>query len=405
MQRPVHSPPSVLWLTHEPPLPAVTGSRVRSGRLVAGLGGRGHRVSLFSVATGAAVQAHDRRDLAELAERAVVAPLGIGAARRRARLVVDLLRGRAFQERWFDGPRAHAQLDAWLAAERFDVIVAGGLYMLAYVPPRLLARTVLDSHNVDAQRLASMAEALFPRPRGIAARLQLGPVRRFEQASAGRVRAVLACSEQDAAYFEPFAPGRVSVVPNGVDCASMAPRDDVAPGAEVLFVGTMTYSANVDAALELLRDVAPRLRRRDARITLVGDGAPRSVRAAAGACQLAVELPGRVPDTAPWFQRSRVFAAPLRFGGGTRLKILESLARGVPVVSTTTGADGLGLVHERDVILADDPADFAAWVDRLLSDDDLCRSLSLAGRRAAERHDWTHAIDPLEQALLRVCGP
>jgi len=383
----------------------VTGSRVRSGRLVAGLCGRGHHVSLFSLATGAAVQPQDRRGLDELAARAVVAPMGLSAALRGARLAGDLLRGRAFQERWFDGPRAHAQLDAWLAAERFDVIVAGGLYMLAYVPQQLRSRTVLDTHNVDAQRLASMAEALFPRPRGIAARLQLGPVRRFEQASAGRAGAVLACSEQDAAYFEPFAPGRVSIVPNGVDCASMPLRDDPAHAAEVLFLGTMTYSANVDAALELLRDIAPRLRRRDARITLVGDGAPTSVLAAAAACQLAVELPGRVPDTAPWFQRSRVFAAPLRFGGGTRLKILESLARGVPVVSTTIGAEGLGLVHGGDVILADDPAAFAAWIDRLLSDDELCRALSLAGRRAAERHDWTHAIDPLEQALLRVGRP
>jgi glycosyltransferase involved in cell wall biosynthesis len=87
------------------------------------------------------------------------------------------------------------------------------------------------------------------------------------------------------------------------------------------------------------------------------------------------------------------------------LKILESLARGVPVVSTTIGAEGLGLVHSHDVILADDPADFAAWIDRLLSDDELCRALAVAGRRAAERHDWAHAIEPLEQALLPLISP
>jgi glycosyltransferase involved in cell wall biosynthesis len=398
-----HPPlPSVLWLTHEPPLPAVTGSRVRSGRLVAGLRGRGYPVSLFSLATGAAVGAEDERGLAQIAQRAVVAPLGLSAARRRARLATDIVRRRAFEERWFVGPAAMAQLSAWLAQEHFDVIVAGGLYLLGYVAPELHARTLLDTHNVDAQRLAGMADALWPRPRGVAARLQLAPVRDFEARAAARVAGVLACSDQDGAYFERYAPGRVVVVPNGVDCASMVVRRSVPGDPEILFLGSMTYSANVDAALELLRELAPRLTCRDARITLVGDAPPKAVRAAAQNAGLAVELPGRVPDTAPWFERSRVFAAPIRFGGGTRLKLLEALARGVPVVTTTIGAEGLGLVHEHDVILADDPADFAAWVDRLLADDDLCARLASAGRAAAERHDWARVLDPLEDALARV---
>ena len=113
-------------------------------------------------------------------------------------------------------------------------------------------------------------------------------------------------------------------------------------------------------------------------------------------------MTGRVASTEPYFARSRLMVVPLRFGGGSRLKILESFARGVPVLTTAIGGEGLALEHGRDAIVEDDPARFAGWIERLLGDDELCRSLAREGRRTAERrYDWSAIGGRLAEALER----
>jgi len=112
---------------------------------------------------------------------------------------------------------------------------------------------------------------------------------------------------------------------------------------------------------------------------------------------------GNVLDTTPYWERARALVVPLRVGGGTRLKILEALARGVPVVATSLGCEGLGLRAGHDVLVADDAEDFAACVDRLLADDDLCRLLAARGRALVEaRFDWRIIGDAFESSLSSV---
>ena len=137
----------------------------------------------------------------------------------------------------------------------------------------------------------------------------------------------------------------------------------------------------------------------------VGGGAASDLLALQGESAVPLRFAGRVPDTAPCFAAARAMVAPLRFGGGTRLKILEALARGVPVISTGLGAEGLGLVHGEDVLLADDPASFARATDRLLADDELWHRLSANGRRTAEeRFDWPPIGAELDRVLRELAG-
>jgi glycosyltransferase involved in cell wall biosynthesis len=203
-------------------------------------------------------------------------------------------------------------------------------------------------------------------------------------------------SEQEREYVRQIAPSyqpsRVHVVPNGVDLACST--DFGAPQADTLvYSGALTYYANWEAVEFFLREAFHRVQteRPGVRLTVTGrlDGVPLD------------RLPNRdgtvftgyVDDVRPVVARSWVGIVPLLTGGGTRLKILESLALGTPVVSTSKGAEGLDLVPGRDILIADEPADFADAVLRVLRDASLRETLSGNGRRAVARYDW-QAIGP-----------
>jgi polysaccharide biosynthesis protein PslH len=397
--------PSVLALTHEPPLPAISGTRVRSLNLVRQLAGRGWRVSLFALGFGELPGSTDRAELESLCERVEIADLHRSQAARYARILLDLARGRAFQQSFFYSPGAAAMLGPLLDDGRWDVLLADQLYMYPYVPPGLRERTALDCHNVELRRVETMAAALWPRPRGVMARLQLGPVARLEREAVRSVARVLAVSESEVRHFERLASGSVSLVPNGVDCERQTFRLAVPAEPRLLFVGSMGYSANADGASYLVREIVPRIRTRGAQLTFVGGGASRALERQAAASAVPVDIAGTVESTEPYFERSRLVVVPLRFGGGTRLKILEAMARGVPVVSTTIGCEGLEVAHERDLLVADDPDAFAASIDRLLVDDELCASLAHRARALVERrYDWRVIGEALEDALGPIAG-
>jgi glycosyltransferase involved in cell wall biosynthesis len=166
-------------------------------------------------------------------------------------------------------------------------------------------------------------------------------------------------------------------------------------------VGTFTYRPNVDAALLLGREIFPLVRRAipAARLLLVGHEPPDAVRALAR--ERGVSLAGAVPDVRRAYERAAVAVAPLRAGGGTRLKILEAMALGRPVVSTRVGAEGLAVVDNEHLLLSDTPGEFGSSVARLLGDRPLRARLAANARRLVEaRYDWARPGD----ALLDVYG-
>ncbi len=187
------------------------------------------------------------------------------------------------------------------------------------------------------------------------------------------------------------APGarRVEVMPNGLDLEYY--KDDLGPPepGTLIYAGALTYSANFDAVSYFLRDIYPRIlaRRPGVRFTVTGqvDGAPvnRLLQ------HPGLILTGYLDDVRPAIARSWASVVPLRAGGGTRLKILESMALGTPVVTTRKGAEGLELVPGRDVLIADTPGEFGEAVLALLADPQLRQRLSQQGRRVvATRYDW-----------------
>jgi glycosyltransferase involved in cell wall biosynthesis len=176
---------------------------------------------------------------------------------------------------------------------------------------------------------------------------------------------------------------RIAEIPTGVDIGFFArPESFTAAGtssADLVFLGAMDWLPNVDGARWFMSEVLPRIRAARPQTSVVFAGrnpVPEISQYARRDPQ--VQVTGTVPDVRPWLWNSSVSIVPLRIGGGTRLKIYEAMAAGTPVVSTTVGAEGLAVSHDRDIRLADDPALFADECVSLLESEQQRRAQSAA---------------------------
>jgi glycosyltransferase involved in cell wall biosynthesis len=382
----------------------VSGERIRNWNLMRELARRDWQVSLFSLLhTEKPPSAADRAELEKICEEVALESFEVSSITRKARVARDLLLGRAFQSSYFYSRDCAGACRRWLDECEPDIVVVETHYMVPYVPSGYFPRVVFDSHNSEARRVSTMASTLGFSARGLAARLQRGAVVRFERSVVTRAARTLAVSEGEAAVLEQFAPGRVDLVPNGVDCETLQPRSRIPEAPEILFLGSLDYGANVDALAFFVDSVLPLVQRSDAALSVVGSHPRDEVYSIARRSPLQMTVSGDVIDTTPYWERARALVVPLRVGGGTRLKILEALARGVPVVTTSLGCEGLGLRSGQEVLVADDATSFAVYVDRLLGDDELCASLAAQGRSVVEaRFDWGRIGDFFERCVVSV---
>jgi glycosyltransferase involved in cell wall biosynthesis len=257
--------------------------------------------------------------------------------------------------------------------------------------------SVLDLHNVESALVDSYARAR----RGVPAllfRAEAAALRRQERKTIGTFDHVVVVSEREQERLTAEARS-VLVCPNGQEPTAILPPS---PEPTVAFVATMGWAPNVDAAVWLSREIWPLVTARvpAARLLLVGRDPAQAVRNLAGPN---VEVTGTVPDVAPYLAQSRVVVAPLRAGGGTRLKIMEALDAGRPVVATTVGCEGIEDLVGRGVVVADTPATLADAIAGLLDAPDRATALGLAGHDAVTaEHTWDVALAPLLQAV-RPC--
>lgn len=261
---------------------------------------------------------------------------------------------------------------------------------------------VVTAHNVETQIWTRTAEAEQNPVKRWYVRRQESKFATFERwAYAGATRSV-AVSEPDAAVIRNrFHAREVDVIDNGVDVRHFAPRRDVERDpANVLFLGSLDWRANQDAARMLLDVIFPKVRRAvpHATLSLVGRNPPawlaERTKATPGAT-----LHGNVPDVRPFLHTCGLLAVPLRIGGGSRLKILEALASATPVVSTAVGAEGLRLTAGRHLTVVENEAVMAPAIVEAIRDPEWYLGLADDGRRVVARnYDW----DPLARKLVET---
>jgi glycosyltransferase involved in cell wall biosynthesis len=301
-------------------------------------------------------------------------------------------------------------LDRVLRAKKFDVVNLEfpnlGYCHLRQAPPgERVPALVVDSHEIAYDLARQFARAGSSFGRRLYAGVNWRKLRREELGIYRDADGVYLCSAADERrLLDQIPEARTAVIPNAADVDHYRPRSTDPPpdGRTVLYFGLLSTVPNVDAVIHFVQDIWPRIANAhpNAQCKIVGGRAPPSLLALAGP---QVELTGFVSDLRPHLAAAAAVVVPLRIGGGTRLKIVEAMAMGKAVVSTTLGAEGIEAVPGRDILIKDEPAAFANAVSRLLADPSLATQIGQAARRlAVERYAWSGAARTLEDFYRRT---
>jgi glycosyltransferase involved in cell wall biosynthesis len=372
--------PLLVSLLARPPHPWRDGSAIRNFHLLAALGAE-FRVRALALRAPhlPAGEYPPGIEATELEQ----APRGS----RRVRAVLRSLAGREpYAVLLYRSPAQEAALRAEISRERPAWVLAHG-YHMGPAAARGGAPWWIDFHNLDSEIWARVGQTSSPVARAFA-RSQAPRVASLEARLAADAGGMSCVSERDARALAGIAPGRpVSVVPNGVDLSRYQFRAEPAGDEILFFVGDLSWPPNAEGIRWFRDDVWPRVAasRPQARVEILGRGAPRDLHSVGDRFRLL----GEGGDTRPLWERAAVAVVPLLAGGGTRLKILEAAACGVPVVATPVGAEGLELEPGVEISIGSGAESFAEEIRRLLSDPEARRLQAAAARRKVEKlYDW-----------------
>lgn len=415
---PAHPPPAdmtakrpkLLFLCQTLPFPPDGGVSIRTYNVMRLLAREFDITALCFYRIGDRLTPEDvARSVEGLRSLAHVDAFAIPQEHSRTRLIWDharsLLSRRPYTLYAYESSVFLRRLRQLLTTEHFDLVHMDSMDLSRYLPVVSAIPVVCVHHNVESSLLSRRAKtASWP----ISAYLgvQAALTRHEERIWCPKVGLNVTVSRADADELERLAPSaRFAVVPNGVDTQRFRPRQKA--GVEetgVVFVGGYGWQPNRDAMEFYCDSVLPRIRSRGVApiTTWVGRASEEVQRNYE--IQWGVRLTGYVDDIRPIVLAAACYVAPLRAGGGTRLKILDAWAMGKAVVSTTVGCEGLEAVDGKNIIVRDDPEEFAKAVVRILSDPAERRAIGQEARRTAEDlYDWEvigRSMLPRYRALL-----
>jgi len=392
----------ILWLKTELLHPVDKGGRIRTYHMLRAIARR-HHVTYLTLDDGTA--APNAAELASEYSHELVRVPFTPPAKGSANFYGALL-GNVFSPLPYAIARYRSQAmtrEVERLAQEHDVVVCDFLTPAVNMPASMAIPTVLFQHNVEAMIWARHTEVASTAVKRRYMQEQWRRMVAFEHAACARFDHVVAVSPQDAEVMRTqYGLRAVSDIPTGVDVGYFTPTGAAeAEPFELVFTGSMDWMPNDDAMTWFLADILPLVRQQvpQTRVTIVGRTPSARLEAMAASDPL-VTVTGRVPDIRPYLERASVFLVPMRIGGGTRLKIFEAMAMGLPVVSTSIGAEGLPVTDGVDSVLRDDPGSFAAAVVALLGSEHERKRIAQAGQQVVrERYGWEGVAD----AFMGIC--
>lgn len=390
----------LLFVALSYPLPANNGHKIRTWALLRALAAEGHDVSLLAFAREDEVPA-DEASVRAVCRDVEIVPIGGGNvvhAREIAGRLARLVSPRPYAVSRYASPAMRTRILARARRDRFDAIICD-IFTFASVPA-LGIPIVVNNENIEHVMLRRYLRHESNPAKRLYVSLEAWKMERWERAVWRQSAVALVCSDTDRRALGRLCPAvRTAIVPNVVDTDTYVPNGAGEP-ARLLFQGGMDYLPNQDAVSHFITSILPALRSLVPGVRFVVAGrnpSPALLRRFGGLPD--VEFTGTVPDMRVELARAAVCVVPLRIGSGTRLKILEAAAMGKAIVSTRIGAEGLDFTDGEDIVIADDPSDFAHAVARILEESDCRLRLGKAARALVERE---YGFAALKRRLARA---
>ena len=378
----------ILFLSPTVPFPLTDGGRIRVFNLLKQIAEKSG-VTLLALETQP-TDAEGVTQLQQLGVQVHLVPNAPTLPRVSFRTLVNAFRKRQpITVARYDLPAYRQKFRELLATENYD-LVHYEMFHIAQFHTETDLPGVLSQQNVDSEIWRRLCgETTNPFYKFVYWTQQLA-FQRYERVLSPKFDAVTCTSSIDASVFQQHcAEDAIAIIPNGVDVTHFQPDFTAEAPTHLIYIGSMDWYPNEDAVAFFADEVLPSIQSKvpNVRFSIVG-GNP-SARVQKLAEREGVVVTGRVPEIKPYFAEATVFVVPLRIGSGTRLKILEALAMGKAIVSTSVGAEGLDLKDGEEIFIADEPKAFADAVTRLLTDSALRRRIGENGRTRVEQdYDW-----------------
>jgi polysaccharide biosynthesis protein PslH len=394
----------ILWLKTELLHPVDKGGKIRSYNMLKEMK-REHHITYLTLDDGSASSdARERAD--EYCHELVCIPhrlrekFSIGFY---VELLLNLTSSLPYAIKKYESAAMRREIASRQDSNSFDVLVCDFLAPAPNVPLTSHIPTILFQHNVEAMIWKRHYETQTRAIQKLYLHGQWRKMQKFEREMCRRFDTVIAVSAEDRDQIRAeYGAQSVFDVPTGVDTDFFRPGGTESPVPNSLvFTGSMDWLPNQDAILYFAREIMPLIKQRiaDVTLTIVGRNPSASLLECAK-YDPSLIITGRVDDVRPYIERSAAYIVPLRIGGGTRLKIFEALAMEKPVISTSVGAEGLPITNGVDLLLADEPVQFADAVTRVLTNTAIAADLGRSGSRTVrQNYEWRQVAE----RFLSIC--